>query len=52
MSLRPFFRPLLAGLFLSAAHLAAAQAPAVPATKIKVYLVGTFHFNDHIHALR
>jgi hypothetical protein len=45
MSLRSVFRPLLAGLFLSAAHLAAAQAPAVPATKIKVYLVGTFHFN-------
>jgi hypothetical protein len=45
MLLRFFFRPLLAGFLLGAAHVAAAQAPAVPATKIKVYLVGTFHFN-------
>ena len=40
-----FFRPLLAGLLLSTAHLAAAQTPAALPTKIKVYLVGTFHFN-------
>jgi len=45
MSLRSFFRPLLAGLMLGTAHLAAAQAPAALPTKIKVYLVGTFHFN-------
>ena len=45
MSLRSILRPLLASLLLGTAQLAAAQAPAVPATKIKVYLVGTFHFN-------
>lgn len=45
MSLRSIFRPLLTGLLLATAQLAAAQAQAVPATKIKVYLVGTFHFN-------
>jgi len=45
MLLRSFFRPLLAAALLGTAQLAAAQAPAVPATKIKVYLVGTFHFN-------
>lgn len=45
MSLRSFFRPLLAGILLGAAHVAAAQAPVALPTKIKVYLVGTFHFN-------
>lgn len=45
MSLRSFFRPLLAGMLLGTAHVAAAQAPAALPTKIKVYLVGTFHFN-------
>ena len=42
------FRPLLAGLLLGTAivHPAAAQAPAALPTKIKVYLVGTFHFNS------
>ena len=40
------FRPLV-GLLLSLAlaHSAAAQAPAAVPAKIKVYLVGTFHFN-------
>lgn len=38
-------RFLLAAALFGTAQLAAAQAPAVPATKIKVYLVGTFHFN-------
>jgi hypothetical protein len=45
MLLRSVFRTLLAGVLLGAPYLAAAQAPAVPATKIKVYIVGTFHFN-------
>ena len=45
MSLRSIFCTLLTGALLGTAHLAAAQAPAVPTTKIKVYLVGTFHFN-------
>ena len=41
------FRPLLAGwlLSLALAHPAAAQVPATIPAKIKVYLVGTFHFN-------
>lgn len=40
-------RFLLAGLLLGTAlaHPAAAQAPAAIPAKIKVYLVGTFHFN-------
>jgi hypothetical protein len=45
MSLRSIFRSLLAGALLGSAQLAAAQAPAPLNTKIKVYLVGTFHFN-------
>ncbi|MGI4762009.1 MAG: DUF5694 domain-containing protein [Janthinobacterium lividum] len=45
MSLRSILRTLLAGAWLGTAHLAAAQAPAPLNTKIKVYLVGTFHFN-------
>jgi hypothetical protein len=45
MSLRTFFCPLLASILLGTAHVAAAQAPAALPTKIKVYLVGTFHFN-------
>lgn len=46
MSLGSIFRNLLTSALLGTAHLAAAQAPAAPlATKIKVYLVGTFHFN-------
>ncbi len=39
------FRPLLVGLLLGIAQMAAAQVPAALPTKIKVYLVGTFHFN-------
>ncbi|MVN76525.1 hypothetical protein GO988_09340 [Hymenobacter sp. HMF4947] len=45
MSFFACFRALLALGLLAATRPAAAQAPAVPATKIKVYLVGTFHFN-------
>lgn len=52
MLFRSVFRTLLAGAWLGAAHLAAAQAPAVPATKIKVYLVGTFHFNGSTDVIR
>jgi len=45
MSLRSIFCTLFAGVLLGTAQLAAAQAPAPLNTKIKVYLVGTFHFN-------
>ena len=45
MSLSACFRTLLALGLLAATHPAAAQTPAVLNTKIKVYLVGTFHFN-------
>lgn len=46
MLLRSISRTLLAGILLGTAHLAAAQQSAAPLnTKIKVYLVGTFHFN-------
>jgi len=45
MSLATCFRFLLALGFLAATRPAAAQAPAPLNTKIKVYLVGTFHFN-------
>jgi hypothetical protein len=45
MSLSTCFRTLLALGLLAATRPAVAQAPAVPNTKIKVYLVGTFHFN-------
>jgi hypothetical protein len=45
MSLSTCFRTLLALGLLAATRPAAAQTPTVPNTKIKVYLVGTFHFN-------
>lgn len=45
MSLSTCFRTLLALGLLSFARPAVAQTPAVLNTKIKVYLVGTFHFN-------
>ncbi|GEM_PF-1959348 len=45
MSLCSIFRTLFAGALLGIAQLAAAQAPAPLNTKIKVYIVGTFHFN-------
>lgn len=45
MSLSTCFRTVLALGLLSFARPAAAQTPAVLNTKIKVYLVGTFHFN-------
>jgi hypothetical protein len=45
MSLSTCFRTLLALGLLAATRPATAQTPAVLNTKIKVYLVGTFHFN-------
>jgi hypothetical protein len=45
MSLATCFRTILALGLLAATRPAAAQAPAPLNTKIKVYLVGTFHFN-------
>ena len=45
MLLRSIFCTLLTSVLLGTAQLVAAQAPAVLSTKIKVYLVGTFHFN-------
>jgi hypothetical protein len=45
MSLATCFRTFLALGLLAATRPAAAQAPAPLNTKIKVYLVGTFHFN-------
>lgn len=45
MSLSICFRTLLALGLLAATRPTAAQTPAVLPTKIKVYLVGTFHFN-------
>jgi hypothetical protein len=45
MSLTTYFRTFLALGLLAAARPAVAQAPAPLNTKIKVYLVGTFHFN-------
>jgi hypothetical protein len=46
MSLATCFRSLLALGLLAAARPAAAQTAAPLNTKIKVYLVGTFHFNS------
>jgi hypothetical protein len=45
MTLPTCFRTLLALSTLYFAQPAAAQVPTVPTTKIKVYIVGTFHFN-------
>ncbi|WP_223652044.1 DUF5694 domain-containing protein [Hymenobacter psoromatis] len=53
MTLSACCRALLALGALPFAQFAAAQEPAMPTTKIKVYIVGTFHFNasaaDLIH---
>lgn len=53
MTLPTCFRSLLTLALLSFAQPGAAQTPAMPTAKIKVYIVGTFHFNasaaDLIH---
>jgi hypothetical protein len=45
MTLPSCFRSLLALALLSFTQPVAAQTPAIPTSKIKVYIVGTFHFD-------
>jgi hypothetical protein len=45
MAFAACFRSFLALALLSFAQPSAAQVPAMPTSKIKVYIVGTFHFN-------